>query len=88
MAAVASRGVDGQRLILGECKALMRPATKANIDQIVRGLMDKTIAPDFDSARLQKEFVIFVPSLRGKLGQLPDCVTLVEGDQVFAALKS
>jgi len=83
---VVSASLDGERLILGECKALVRPATKADIERIVRGLMNKTIAPDFNSVRRQKEFVIFVPSLRGKPGQLPDCVTLVEGAQVFSAL--
>ena len=50
--------------------------------------MNKTIAPVLDSAGQQKEFVIFVPSLREKPVQLPVCVTVIEGEQVFAALKS
>ena len=83
-----SASLDGERLILGECKALSKPATQADMDRIVRGLMNKSVTPDLDSERQQKEFVIFVPSLREKLGQLPDCVTVVEGEQVFAALKS
>ncbi|MFP4260835.1 MAG: ATP-binding protein [Opitutales bacterium] len=85
---VVSASLDGERLILGECKALLRPAGKTDINRIVRSLMSKTIAPDLDVARRQKEYVIFVPSLRGKPDHLPDCVTLVQGEQVFAALNS
>ncbi len=58
------------------------------MNRIVRSLMNKTIAPVLDSAGQQKEFVIFVPSLREKPVQLPVCVTVIEGEQVFAALKS
>ena len=85
---VVSRSLDGDRLILGECKAFAHPARRGHIDRIVRGLMNKSIARGIDSGGQQKEFVIFVPRLCEKPGQLPDCVTLVEGKQIFEALKS
>jgi hypothetical protein len=83
-----SASLDGEKLILGECKALSRPARKADIDRIVRSLMHKSISPDLSAVSPQKELAIFVPSLREKPGKLPDGITLVEGEQVFAALKS
>jgi len=83
-----SASLDGERLILGECKAFMRPAGKKEVDQIVRDLMCKTIAPGLNSAGKRREFIIFVPGLQENPAHLPGCVTLIEGKQVFAALKA
>ena len=82
-----STSLDGDRMILGECKSLLQPAGKRDISRLLGGLLKKPISSDLRSARFRPEFVLFVPELKAAPVALPDGVTVVDGSQVFSALK-
>jgi len=82
-----SGSLDGEIMILGECKSPMHPAGKADIHRILRSVMSKPAPPASVAARRRIHRVIFVPTLSGKPEPLPPDFTLVDGDQLFSALE-
>ena len=57
-----STSLDGERMILGECKSLLQPAGKRDISRILGGLLKKPISSDLRSARFRPEFVYSFPN--------------------------
>jgi len=85
---VVCRSRDDDMLILGECKSLARPATKTDIETILKSLMAKTVPESIATKSTQHSYVIFVPSLAHGAVNVPGNVLIVEGQQLFRALVS
>lgn len=83
---VVSISLDNEITLLGECKSLAKPAVAADIDRIIRSVIAKSTPLNLGT-RPRLEYVIFVPELKTKKIPLPPCITIVDGKQVFAALK-
>lgn len=80
--------LDGATLLLGECKSLMRPASREDLEQILQSLKRKTLPfPATASPSLRLVHALFVPELGKKVGNLPPDTIVLDGEQVFAALK-
>jgi AAA+ ATPase superfamily predicted ATPase len=83
---LVSTSLEGDTLLLGECKSLSRPARPADINKIVAQLMGKGLPPLKDAEKLSKVYLIFVPAVESPAPSLPPNVHVVEGKQVFSAL--
>lgn len=85
---VVSASLDGNAILLGECKSLSRNARSTDIDKIVRGLMSKQVPPlkKLDGKRI--EYLIFIPVFETRNHPLPSNVHLIDSRQVFRALLS
>ena len=81
---LVSAALDGERVLLGECKSLSRPARREDLQKIVRSVTAKTVPPVAVAAR--REFVLFVPELADDPGPIPPGFTVVDGRQIFSAL--
>lgn len=83
---VVCQSLADDMLILGECKSLARPATRADIEKIIRDLMAKTLPDNIGTRQRQHEYVIFVPELAPNVGSLPGNIHIVDGQRVFRVL--
>ena len=84
---LVSTSLEGDTLLLGECKSLLRPARSADINRIVGQLMSKGAPPLKTAAKgMHTEHLIFVPEARHPLPPLPHNVHVIEGKQVFSSL--
>lgn len=83
---VVSTSLDQELLLLGKCKSLSRPATSEDIDTIIRSVTAKTVPPELGSPDTRHEFVIFVPEVERNAPSLPPGVTIVDAQQLLAAL--
>ena len=85
---VVSASLDGQAVLLGECKSLGRKARSTDIDKLVRGVMSKQEPPlkQLDGKKI--EYVIFTPVFETRNHLLPPNLHLIDSRQVFSALSS
>ena len=83
---VVSASLDGDAILLGECKSLNRNAGSADIDKILRGLMSKQVPSlkKLDGKRI--EYLIFIPVFETRNHPLSSNVHLIDGRQIFRAL--
>jgi len=81
-----SASLDGDAILLGECKSLNRNAGSADIDKILRGLMSKQVPSlkKLDGKRI--EYLIFIPVFETRNHPLSSNVHLIDGRQIFRAL--
>ncbi len=83
---LVSTSLEGEVLLLGECKSLLRPARSADINKIVEQLMSKGAPPLKNAAKMHTEHLVFVPEVKRPLPPLPHNVHVLDGDQVFSSL--
>ncbi|MCF7839137.1 MAG: hypothetical protein K9N49_10970 [Candidatus Marinimicrobia bacterium] len=83
---MASRSLDNEITLLGECKSLNRAAEAADLERVIRTVMGKAVPANPGSAP-RREYVIFIPELKARPNPLPPGITIVDGKRVFAALK-
>jgi AAA+ ATPase superfamily predicted ATPase len=83
---VVSRSLEGDMMILGECKSLSRPAGQEDINKIVRELMAKPAPAALSSEGQLTEYVVFVPALEKGLNPQLTGITVIDGRRVFSAL--
>jgi len=85
---VVSSTLDRKTLLVGECKSLVRPASSADVEQMLLSMKRNTPPiPAKASSSIRIVHALFVPTLEGKPEKLPPDMTVVDGDKVFAALK-
>jgi uncharacterized protein len=78
--------LDGERVILGECKSLARAAGPRDLDKMIRSLRTRPVPAPLGAARAKPEYVLFVPTLNPVGASLPADITVVDGPRVFSAL--
>ena len=83
---VVSNSLEGDLLLLGECKSLQRPASQRDINGIVKQLLGKGPPPLKQAAGMRTEYLVFVPEAEHPLPSLPPDVHVIEGSQVFSSL--
>jgi len=83
---LVSTSLEGDTLLLGECKSLLRPARSSDISKIVGQLMSKGIPPLKNAGAMHTEYLVFVPEVKRPLPSLPQSIHIVEGKRVFSSL--
>ena len=83
---LVSNSLDGDVLLIGECKSLLRPARPRDIGKIVEQLLSKGPPPLRHAAKMRTEYLVFVPEAEHPLPTLPHHVHVIEGKQVFSSL--
>jgi uncharacterized protein len=82
----ACSSLDGELVILGECKSLARAAGPRDIDRMIRSLRARPVPEPVVAAKAKPEYVLFVPTLNHAPASLPAGITVVDGPRVFSAL--
>jgi len=90
---VVSCSMEGDVVILGECKSLSRPAARTDLEKMMRSVMGKTTPRGIGGPNARMEFVIFVPEIAMPddvtgIHKLSPGLTVVDGRRVFRALDS
>ena len=83
---LVATSLEGDTLLLGECKSLHRPARSSDINKIIAQLMSKGAPPLKNAASMHVEHLVFVPEVERPLPPLPHNVQVIEGDRVFSSL--
>ncbi|MFW5696122.1 MAG: ATP-binding protein [Alkalispirochaeta sp.] len=83
---VVSTSLDGEYVVLGECKSLARPAGTADMDTIVRTVLSKTVPVGVASHTARRQFVIFVPEVQDGVTIDVAGISVIDGKRVFGAL--
>ena len=83
---VVSTSLDGEHMVLGECKSLARPAGPADIEKILRTVLSKNVPAGVGSHTARREFVIFVPEVQDGINIDGAGITVIDGKRVFDAM--
>ena len=83
---VVSVSQDSSAILLGECKCLSKKTKQSDINKIIRTIMDKSIPALKGITKMQKEYMIFVPTTDTSNFSLPPNIHLVDGRKIFKAL--
>ncbi len=84
---VVSTSLDGEYVVLGECKNLARPAGTADIEKILRTVLSKNVPAGVGSHTARREFVIFVPAVQDGITIDVAGITVIDGKRVFDAMR-
>ena len=84
---VVSTSLDGDVMLLGECKSLNKKANKSAVSRIVADVMAKDAPVLRRADSKSKEYWVFLPDLAATKPSLPSNVRLIDGGMVFDALR-
>jgi len=83
---VVSTTLDGDALLLGECKSPSRPARPPGIEKIAQQLVAKGLPPLKKASEQEVTYVVFVPVMDAAQHTLPPNVHVIDAKQVLSAL--
>lgn len=83
---VVSTSLDGDAMLIGECKSLSRAARPADIDKIIKRLLSKGLPPLQSTVQQNVIHAIFVPVAKLTGYTLPSHIHVIDGKQIFSAL--